>query len=247
MKSPTTPAGSISTDQAKPRRGHLQDQVFKRIRTGLMVGAFAPGQVMSLRKLAASLGTSPMPVREALSQLVAANALEELPNHSTRVPRLSESRLTELFRVREVIESMAAKAACAKGTSALIKHLHAINDDLVRAIGKRDIRVCLATNQKFHFTLYAAANSPTLMPLIESLWLQCGPTLYISLLSPAMPWDASAHDEILAGLRAEKPAQVQRGLARDIRTTVRNMLVGASNTHIIGLAESRLMDMDAYF
>jgi DNA-binding GntR family transcriptional regulator len=142
---------------------------------------------------------------------------------------------------------MAVKAACTKATPALVKHLEEINKQLISAISKRDILGCLASNLKFHFTLYSAAESATLMPLIESLWLQCGPTLYFSLLSPAMPWDASAHAEILAGLRARKAAVVQRALARDIRTTARNILSGGANVPINGLSGRSLTDMDAYF
>src|SRR5579884_2209875 len=209
---------SGSMNRARARRGQVQDAGLQKIRKGLMIGAFVPGQVMSLRKLASSLGTSPMPVREALKQLIAANALEELPNHTVRVPRLSAERIAELFNVREVVEGMAAKVACAKATPALVEQLDSINRELIDAIERRDILACLAKNQSFHFTLYQAANSATLSPLIESLWLQCGPTMYFSLLSPAMPWDASAHAEMLDGLRAKRPAAVQRALARDLRT-----------------------------
>lgn len=236
------PAGSRS--RAKPGRGRLRNQVLERIRVGLMAGAFAPGQMMSLRKLAAGLGTSPMPVREALKQLVAANALEELPNHSVRVPRLSQARLAELFRVREVVEGLAAADACAKASSAVIDRLEGINDQLIGAISRRNVVGCLAANQKFHFTLYRAAESQTLMPLIESLWLQCGPTLYLSLLLPAMPWDASEHAEILTGLRARKPAVVRRALARDMRSTARSILSNA-NSHI--LSQPSLIGMEAFF
>ena len=247
MKTPAHHRIAGDTPQGTPRRGQLQEQVLRRIRKGLMVGAFVPGQVMSLRKLASSLGTSPMPIREALNQLVAANALEELPNRSVRVPRLSAERIAELFKVRELIEGMAAKAACANVTPQLIERLDSINADLISAISNRDILRCLAKNQSFHFTLYDAANSATLAPLIESLWLQCGPTMYFSLLSPAMPWDASAHAEILVGLRANKPALVGRALARDMRTTAKNLL-GNSNGLQPGIfTQNAFPDLDASF
>src|SRR3982751_1612532 len=86
-----------SSRPAKRVRGHVQNQVFERLRRGLMVGAFMPGQVMSLRKLANGFGTSPMPIREALTRLVVVNALEETANGSVCVPRLSAERLEELF------------------------------------------------------------------------------------------------------------------------------------------------------
>lgn len=246
-KQPRRTANVKTTKQVKPRRGSVQDEVLQRLRVGLMAGAFLPGQVMSLRKLAASLGTSAMPVRDALSQLVAASALEELPNRSVRVPRLSDTRLAELFRVREAIEGMAARAACVRRTPELIDTLERINHELIEAIGRRDILACLATNQKFHFGLYQAAGSEVLMPLIESLWLQCGPTMYYSLLSPTMPWDASAHTEILGGLRAGKPTLVQRALARDMRTTARNLLGNATDHRPNGPLMRPLVEMDTFF
>src|ERR1700737_4033656 len=83
----------------KPQRGHVHEHVLRYMCRGLMVGAFLPGQVMSLRKLAAGLGTSPMPVREVLSRLVAAKALDETSGGSVRVPRLNAEKLTELFSV----------------------------------------------------------------------------------------------------------------------------------------------------
>ena len=194
------------------------------MRRGLMVGAFLPGQVMSLRKLAAGFGTSPMPVREVLSRLVAANALEETKGGSVRVPRLSPEKLGDLFTVREHLEGLATELAAKKATAALISELAGINKQLLVAIEKRDILNCLSFNQQFHFTLYEAADSEVLMPLIESLWLQFGPTMYMSLLIPSMPWNASDHEEILAALKQTNVAAAKRGIVHDIRTTGQALL-----------------------
>jgi DNA-binding GntR family transcriptional regulator len=206
------------------KRGHVQDSIAARLRNGLMVGAFIPGQVMSLRKLADAFGTSPMPVRDALAQLVAANALEEMPNRSVRVPRLDGVRVKDLFELREIVEGLASRNACRNATPALVRDLQATNRDLKTAIKRRDVLAALEANQRFHFTLYEAANSKVLMPVIESLWLQSGPTMYCSFLAPDMPWDASAHVEVLDGLRQRNPAVVQRAIARDIRTTGRHLV-----------------------
>jgi DNA-binding GntR family transcriptional regulator len=214
-----------NAEDKQPRnRGHIQDDIAARLRNGLMVGAFIPGQVMSLRKLAAAFGTSPMPVRDALGQLVAANALEEMPNRSVGVPRLNSERVKELFELREMVEGLASRNACRNATPTLVRDLQAINRDLKSAIKKRDVLAALEANQKFHFTLYEAANSKVVMPVIESLWLQSGPTMYCSFLAPDMPWDASAHVEVLEGLRRRNPAAVQRAIARDIRTTSRHLV-----------------------
>jgi DNA-binding GntR family transcriptional regulator len=235
--------GDTNSPPAKRVRGHLQNQVFERLRRGLMVGAFVPGQVMSLRKLANGFGTSPMPIREALTRLVVVNALEETSNGSVCVPRLTSGRLAELFSVRELLEGAAAEAACRNCTPALIKELTEINTELLGAIAKRNVLGCLSANQRFHFTLYGASASEVLLPLIESLWLQFGPTMYLSLLSPDMPWDASAHFEILEGLRTAKPAVARRGVLNDIRTTGRSLIPAMASHTSLGLLSSPLDDL----
>jgi DNA-binding GntR family transcriptional regulator len=193
--------------------------VFQRLRSGLMAGAFKPGQVMSLRKLAEQFGTSPMPVREALARLVVVNALEETAGHSVCVPRPKPRRLAEIFEVRELLEGRAASEACRKCTPELIASLTHANKELLAAIAARNLQGCLSWNQRFHFTLYDGAESEVLMPLIESLWLQFGPTMYLSLLQPETPWDASAHLDILEGLRTNSPSLTKRGVVKDVRTT----------------------------
>lgn len=239
-----TPQRSSSAKRAKNKRGHIRDQVLARLRHGLTVGAFIPGQIMSLRKLAAAFGTSPMPVRDALGQLVAANILEEMPSRSVRVPRLGSNRIKELFEIREAIEGLAARNACHKTTPALVRELKEINRELKTAITKRDVLASLAANQKFHFTLYQAADSEVLMPLIESLWLQAGPTMYFSFIAPDMPWDASAHAEVLDALRHKKPAAVQRAIIRDIRTTGRHLLANAESPPAGGPLHSPVSGMN---
>lgn len=232
---------AAATPSQRPKRGSVQDGVLEKLRRGLMVGAFIPGQVISIRRLAALVGTSPMPVRDALSQLLAANALEELPNRSVRVPVLSPSRLQELFAVREAIECMAAQRACANVTPALIKSLREINKDLVTAIQARAFHDTLDANQRFHFALYRAGQSEVLMPLIEFLWLQCGPTLYFSLGTANTPWTAVEHTKIIVGLTKRDSNLVRDALARDIRSTATHLLKQAVGPSFSGpLSFSRL-------
>lgn len=230
-------------EPSKRARGSVPEEVFQRLRRGLMVGAFVPGQVMSLRKLASSFGTSPMPIREALTRLVVINALEDTASGSVRVPHLTPKKLNELFALRELIEGLAAEMACRNATPALIDNLTTINQELLEAIARRNLIGCLSSNQRFHFTLYEAAGTEVFMPLIESLWLQFGPTMYLSLLSPDMPWDASAHIEILDGLQTKKAAVARRGVLRDIRNTALSLAPALAAPQAIDLLSAPLDDM----
>lgn len=238
------PEAETARDAAPSRgRGRIQGQVFERLRNGLMIGAFMPGQVLSLRKLAASFGTSAMPVREALTRLIVANALEGTESGSARVPKLTAARLHELFEIRERLEGMAAEGAARKSSPTAIAALERVNKDLLQAIAKRDLLGCLSLNQRFHFTLYGMAEYELLMPLIESLWLQFGPTIYLSLLMPDMPWDASEHAAMLEGLRARDPAMVRRSVITDIRTTGKSLERALRSPSPMGTLASPLSDI----
>jgi DNA-binding GntR family transcriptional regulator len=239
-KAPRRHAASPRARTGERRRGEVQDRVLAQLQRALMIGAFVPGQTISLRKLAESFGTSAMPVREAINQLVAANVLEMLPNRTVCVPRMTAARFEELSRVREALEGMAADMAARRMTPQVLKRLERINAELTRAIDSRDILACLTKNQEFHFTLYEAAQSEMLMPLIEPLWLQAGPIMYLSLISPDMPWDASAHGDVIDALRQQTPGHVRRSVERDIRKTASYLLRSSFFRGVSGpLAELR--------
>jgi DNA-binding GntR family transcriptional regulator len=204
--------------EAKSGRGGVQDNVLAGLQHGLMSGLLVPGQVVSLRKLAASFGTSPMPVRESLSRLVAASALEELPNRSVRVPRLSTQSLEELFELRVRVEGMAARIAAEKITDEGLNKLHEINRAVKDAHAASVLEELLKANQRFHFAVYRLTMSTILLPIIEGLWLRCGPTMYFSLGSPGL-WDSSSHIDILTALERRDPAGAEVAMARDIMKT----------------------------
>lgn len=205
-------------------RGAVQDWVLATLRHALMSGQFLPGQVLSLRKLADSLGTSLTPVRESLSRLVAAHALVEQPNRTVCVPRLSVTSLEELFAVRVRIEGMAGALACGKATDDLIAALERHNDALQVALSDGDMALVLSCNQAFHFTLYEAANSEILMPLIEALWLRCGPTMYFSVNAPRNHWDTSHHIELLEAMRQGDSGKAEAAIAADIGKTGEDLI-----------------------
>ena len=79
----------------------------------LISGRLAPGEKLSLRAAADVLGVSIMPVREAVSRLVADKALEVTPNRAVRVPLMSAAQFRDLTKVRIAIEGHAAAQAAA--------------------------------------------------------------------------------------------------------------------------------------
>jgi len=165
---------------ARIDRETVQERVYGVLRDRLMRGGFEPGQKLKIAELASALGTSAMPVREALNRLAAERAIESLPNRSVRVPSLSKDALHDLMETRFAVEGLAVARAAANmtpGTSALLR-------ELIAAQSEKDSEhiseASAEQNRAFHFTIYKQSGSTVLLPIIESLWLQFGPYLRVA-------------------------------------------------------------------
>ena len=209
---PEVPLRPVSRTQD----GTLQQQVYEELRHSLMVGAFIPGQAVTLRSLAKRLGTSPMPIRQAINRLIAERALEMLPNRSVVVPRMTREKFAELSMLRQTLEGMAAAEASRHAKPALVKKLEKINAELLRVVERRDVLRVLDLNQQFHFAIYQASAYQLLVPMIESLWLQGGPFMYFSLSGPSVRWDTSRHKEAITAIEAGDAKASRRAIEGDI-------------------------------
>src|SRR5262245_61459269 len=121
MLSPDLSGGASSGSVQE--RNTMRVRVYRALARGLMAGMFKPGEAITLRTLAHRLGTSAMPVREAVSRLIAERALVLLPNRSVIVPRMSRARFIELSETRQMLEGMMTEAACVRATPALLRPL----------------------------------------------------------------------------------------------------------------------------
>ena len=202
-----------------PTRETLQQRVYSELRMALMRGEFTPGRSLTIRALASALHTSSMPVREALRQLVTERALEMLANRSFGVPRLSPERYQDLLRVRVELEGFAASEAATRIGKDDLQRLTEINQAMHAASGKGDRLRFVSGNQQFHFTIYRAAGSNTLIPLIETLWLQAGPymgCLYNDGLDPVV--NLGHHEGLIKALRRKDAEKSRAMLVADITT-----------------------------
>lgn len=89
----------------------LVDIVAERIEAAIISGQLEPGAKLSEQGLAASLGVSRGPLREAIRRLEGRKLLERTPNIGVRVAQLSLRDLNEILQVREALEGMACGLA----------------------------------------------------------------------------------------------------------------------------------------
>ncbi len=208
-------------------RGTIQQRVYQQLREALMQGRFSPGDPVTLRALAKAFGTSAMPVREAVRQLVAEQALVVNPNRSVIVPLLSAERLNELRQIRTALEGMLTEEAAAKISRAALEKLENLHEEMCAAVTAGDVKRYLPRNQQFHFTIYAAAELPTALRMVENMWLQIGPVLNFLLKKDARAQGASTsekgssisvkhHLDAVQALRRKDGPAARQAIADDI-------------------------------
>jgi len=101
----------------------LVDVVAERIEAAIISGQLEPGSRLSEQGLAAQLGVSRGPLREAIRRLEGRKLLERTPNIGVRVAALSLKDLKEVLEVREALEGMACGLAATNMTAAEIAAL----------------------------------------------------------------------------------------------------------------------------
>jgi len=159
------------------QRETVQERVYAVLRDRLMRGGFEPGQKLKIADLASALGTSAMPVRDALNRLAAERAVEALPNRSMRVPSLSRDALHDLMETRFAVEGLAVARAATNMTPAALTQLRELISAQSETDSEHISEASAQQNRLFHFTIYRQSGSAVLLPIIESLWLQFGPYL----------------------------------------------------------------------
>lgn len=167
----------MSTDAAHEEG--LNSAVYAELRQRLMTGRMAPGHELSTRSIAAELGVSQTPVRDALSRLAAEGAVSIRSKRRVRVPPMTSERFDDLLRCRLMLEPEAAVLALPHLTRDHVAALREADAVLDAAIARGDPDAYMLANHRFHFTLYRAAPGGTLLQLIETVWLQFGPFMRV--------------------------------------------------------------------
>ncbi|MGH7073484.1 MAG: GntR family transcriptional regulator [Stellaceae bacterium] len=201
----------------------LQERVYQELRSALFQGRYAPGETVTIRSLARALGTSEMPVREALQRLVAEKVMQQTPARSIQVTPLTRARHEELTRIRMSIEGLAAKLAAPFIGAPLIESLKELNSEMRSAAEDGDRMRVLQSNHEFHFTIYRAAHAPQLHEIIETLWLRSGPFFAAAYNGPEHPNEMFArgtktHDRLITALERRDGRAASQAVMLDIKS-----------------------------
>ncbi len=195
--------------------GSLGALVYQRLAQALMEGRLRPGDRLRIRELAESMGVSVTPVRDAILRLVQDGALVMRSARDIRVYEVSTAEYLEIRDIRLELEGMAAARAAQNATPEDIARLEAMvqaNEDALKA---QDIRTAVGLNQRFHFEYCKIARMPTMLEILQRLWLKMGP-LIAQIYAEGGRDMIDGHYPLMAAIRNKDPQAARIAMQTDI-------------------------------
>ena len=217
-------AGRIAGLRAQVERPRsLRDQVYDRIRAAILSGELAPGAPVIEAELAATLGASRTPVREALRRLETEGMLEPRGARGTVVRELKRDEIECIFEIREALETLAARRASRRMTERDFVELERLIERMRERVDDPGEMERLDT--RFHDGILALADGVRLKRMLGDLRADILPWRFLALATPERRTATVAeHSAMLAALRARDEAQIVATTIRHIANTKRAVL-----------------------
>jgi DNA-binding GntR family transcriptional regulator len=149
------------------------ERAYQEIRRRILDNHYAPAHQVLELELAADLGMSRTPVREALVRLQNERFVQIIPRHGMRVVPLSIQDLREVYEVLTALELTAIERLAKSKLDA--KSIHDIDsalDDMDRALKQQDIDAWVKADERFHRTLVLLSGNTRLAAVADTLWEQ---------------------------------------------------------------------------
>lgn len=138
------------------------------LRMRLLDGRLCPGQAVRPDSIGEELGVSSVPVREALRILEGERQVVSRPHRGYIVTELNMEELAEIYKIREILETEAARLATPHIQTRDIEEMNEAIEEMENIVS--DVFRLRAANRRFHFALFEAARMPYLIQMISGLW-----------------------------------------------------------------------------
>ncbi|QSE95626.1 GntR family transcriptional regulator [Rhodococcus pseudokoreensis] len=151
----------------------LTDQVYSMIHESIMNGDLPAGARLRVRDLAEQVGTSVMPVREAIRRLEEAGLAERVPHRGAVVKGLTLAELVHVYDVRRLLEVEAARLGAERISAEDCDRMQAEFALMRAAVDEGRVVALLDHDEALLSILYEAAANPVLLQTIRNLWNHC--------------------------------------------------------------------------
>lgn len=147
-------------------------EAYAQLHTAITEGRYPPGCRLKEVELAANLGMSRTPIREAIRQLQRDGMVSVLPNRGAVVRTLNEQEIDDTYSLRAVLESYSASRAAARIEPVALGHLEEVHQLFEQAVREHDplsddVERLIRLNSVFHDGIAVGANNPRVTDILQ--------------------------------------------------------------------------------
>ncbi|HEY2892203.1 MAG TPA: GntR family transcriptional regulator [Dongiaceae bacterium] len=206
-------------------RKTVAESVAETLRSRILAGELGEGEQLRQEVLAADLGVSRIPLREAFRLLEGEGLITIAPHRGAVVAVRSPEEIGELFDLRVLLEPDILRHAVPKLTERNLSEAAAILDGYNTALAQHDVQTWGRLNTQFHLALYGPAERPRSLALVRSLLDQTdGYTRMQLLLTGGQQRAQREHTELLELCRARKTGAAAKLVEDHVREAGRSLV-----------------------
>ncbi|HYV87470.1 MAG TPA: GntR family transcriptional regulator [Candidatus Polarisedimenticolia bacterium] len=206
-------------------RKTVAESVAETLRTRILAGELSEGEQLRQEVLAADLGVSRIPLREAFRLLEGEGLITIAPHRGAVVAVRSPEEIGELFDLRVLLEPDILRHAVPKLTERDLSEAAVILDGYNRALAERDVQAWGRLNTQFHLALYGPAARPRSLALVRSLLDQTDSYTRMQLLLTGGQQRAEReHTELLKLCRARETNAAAKLVEDHVREAGRSLV-----------------------
>jgi DNA-binding GntR family transcriptional regulator len=177
-------------------------RAYEQLENAILTGELKPRERLVESDLAARLGMSRTPVREALRRLEERGLVRILPHRGAVVSDISAGEVEGIYAVRMHLESLASRLACQRIGREGIQQAEAMQAAYEAEAAGREVRSLMRANDRFHDVMYLASGNPCLFELIQQLRRQVHAVRFYAWAQPdRITRSLAEHRQMLAVLR----------------------------------------------
>ena len=147
----------------------LRDVVFNTLREAILKGDLKPGERLMELQLAAKLGVSRTPIREAIRMLEQEGLAVTTPRKGAEVAKMTLKDMEDVLEIRDALDELAVRIACQKITDEQLKQLEDVKELFEKNTQTNNVKNIAEADVSFHDVIYEATGNPKLVTLLNNL------------------------------------------------------------------------------
>lgn len=209
--------------QADKEPASAEVEAYRHILKRIRLGELGPGARVRTEDIAAEVGMSRQPVREAIRRLQAEGYIVARPNRGAMVSQHSPEQLLELFEIRSVLEGLAARIATERLQAGDFAQIEALMARMTEA--EHDTNTWLARHSEFHLHLASLSARPRLTQEIARLHAALEPYLRLWFVRHGAPANTRQdHAKVVEALRSGYPGHAEQVMRDHVLETAPELI-----------------------